>query len=65
MEPGLLRPEGTILIRSAFPDHLDKIILFKYLPGARLVAEQFPNVEATLNAFAPAEFEFENFRSIP
>jgi ubiquinone/menaquinone biosynthesis C-methylase UbiE len=47
---------GVVLVRSAFPDRLDHITLFRYFPGARAIAETFPSVEATAEAFAAAGF---------
>jgi len=51
-----LAPNGAVLIRSAFADRLDHIRLFHYFPEARAVAETFPTVRATVNAFAAVGF---------
>ena len=61
----VLRPGGPILIRSAFPGRLDGINLFRFFPGARMVAERFPSVEATVAAFASAGFAQEHLESVP
>jgi SAM-dependent methyltransferase len=51
-----LAPGGMVLIRSAFAGRLDHIRLFRYFPPAREVAETFPSVDATADAFASAGF---------
>lgn len=48
----VLASDGAVLIRSAFAGRLDHIRLFRYFPQARAVAETFPSVEATEEAFA-------------
>jgi ubiquinone/menaquinone biosynthesis C-methylase UbiE len=60
-----LRSGAPVLIRSAFPGRLDGISLFRWFPGARVVAETFPSVETTLAAFATAGFSRHSLRALP
>jgi SAM-dependent methyltransferase len=61
----VLRPDSPVLIRSAFPGRLDDITLFRFFPEGRAVAETFPSVEKTIEAFAAAGFAFERLESVP
>lgn len=61
----VLTPGGRVLIRSAFPDRLDAIALFRFFPAARLVAATFPTVEATTAAFAAAGFTLDGRVTVP
>jgi SAM-dependent methyltransferase len=60
-----LVPGGPVLIRSAFPDRLDRITLFRYFPEARRVAEAFPSIERIESAFRSAGFALEHVEDIP
>jgi ubiquinone/menaquinone biosynthesis C-methylase UbiE len=60
-----LVPGGPVLIRSAFPDRLDRITLFRYFPEARRVAEAFPSIECAESAFRSAGFALEHVEDIP
>jgi ubiquinone/menaquinone biosynthesis C-methylase UbiE len=61
----VLRADGPLLIRGAFPRRLERITLFRFFPGARQVAETFPTVEATVEAFAGAGFALESLQPVP
>jgi ubiquinone/menaquinone biosynthesis C-methylase UbiE len=61
----VLRPGGPVLIRGAFPGRLDRITLFRFFPEATAVAETFPSVEETCDAFAAAGFARERLESVP
>jgi ubiquinone/menaquinone biosynthesis C-methylase UbiE len=61
----VLCPESPVLIRSAFPGRLDGITLFQFFSAARQVAEGFPRVEDTVNAFGSAGFRMEHLESVP
>jgi hypothetical protein len=54
-----------VLIRSAFPGRLDGITLFRFFPAAKGIAETFPSIETTVDAFAVAGFEVEALQSVP
>ncbi|MGE5595073.1 MAG: class I SAM-dependent methyltransferase [Hyphomicrobiales bacterium] len=60
----VLPPGAPVLIRSAFPDRLDRITLFRFFPEAREVAAAFPTVEATVEAFTTAGFAFESLTAV-
>jgi SAM-dependent methyltransferase len=57
--------ESRVLIRNAFSGRLDGITLFRFFPEAREVAEGFPSVEVTVNAFRSAGFRMERLESVP
>jgi ubiquinone/menaquinone biosynthesis C-methylase UbiE len=60
----VLRPHGRVLIRSSFPDRHDDIMVYRFFPAARKIAETFPTVEATVKAFASAGFRMEALESV-
>jgi ubiquinone/menaquinone biosynthesis C-methylase UbiE len=60
----VLRPHGSVLIRSAFGDRLDGIRLFEYFPEARTIAETFPTVPETIQAFDPLGFRVADLTSV-
>jgi SAM-dependent methyltransferase len=61
----VLYPGERVLIRSAFPGRLDGITLFRFFPEARQIAESFPSIAATVEAFATAGFAPEALESVP
>lgn len=61
----VLAPGGPLLIRSAFAGRLEGISFFRYFPEAERIAETFPSVEATVETFAAAGFEFQSLQSVP
>jgi SAM-dependent methyltransferase len=61
----VLRPDGVVLIRSAFPGRLDDINLFRFFPAARRVVDTFPSVETTVATFAAAGFERRALEQVP
>jgi SAM-dependent methyltransferase len=61
----VLHREGCLLIRGAFGNRLDGFPdLFRFFPGARKVAAQFPTVEQVLESFRSAGFSLESFQSV-
>jgi len=60
-----LRPNGPVLVRSAFPGRLDDITLFRFFPEGRRVVATFPTVEQIVEAFGSAGFSFVSLRSVP
>ena len=61
----VLRPEATVLIRSAFGDRLEDINMFRYFPEAKQIAMSFPTVQETLDAFGAGGFVLESLGSVP
>jgi len=59
----ILRPGGSVLIRSWFPGRGD-VTHFRYFPRARQIAETFPTIDATEQAFASAGFRVEALESV-
>jgi SAM-dependent methyltransferase len=53
----VLRPQGVVLIRSAFPDQPVDITSLRYFSSARKVLETFPTVPETSRVFRRAGFE--------
>jgi ubiquinone/menaquinone biosynthesis C-methylase UbiE len=60
----VLHPGERVLIRSAFPGRLDGITLFRFFPEARQIAESFPTIAATVEAFAAVGFAPEALESV-
>jgi ubiquinone/menaquinone biosynthesis C-methylase UbiE len=54
----VLRPGGPVLVRQAFPDHLDAVTLYtRFFPGAaRVAAGLMPTVAQVADGFATAGF---------
>jgi len=59
----VLRPDGTVLVRSWFPGRAD-VTHFRYFPRAREIAETFPTLEATEQEFASAGFKRQALESV-
>jgi SAM-dependent methyltransferase len=55
---------APVLVRSAFPGRLDGITLFRFFPGARRVAETFPDLERTAALFGRAGFDLERVEDV-
>jgi SAM-dependent methyltransferase len=55
----VLTPGGQVLIRGAFAGRLGEIGLFDYFPEARIICEQFPTLEETVQIFNDYGFEIE------
>jgi ubiquinone/menaquinone biosynthesis C-methylase UbiE len=53
----VLTADGLVLIRSTFAGRLEHVRLFHYFPEARYVAETFPSVDRTAEAFGAAGLE--------
>lgn len=60
----VLRAQGRVLIRSSFPERHDDILVFRFFPRVRKIAQKFPTVEATVDAFASAGFRMEALESV-
>lgn len=60
----VVRSQGVLLIRTAFPGRLDDIPLFRFFPGARAVCETFPTLEVTRDTFAAAGFAMERLERV-
>jgi len=60
----VLRPAGRLLIRGAFSGRLDGITLFDHFPEAKVVCEQFPSLEETVETFAGVGFEVETVERV-
>jgi ubiquinone/menaquinone biosynthesis C-methylase UbiE len=60
----VLNPGGLVLIRSSFPNRHDEIPLFRFFPGAQRIASTFPTVEATIDTFGSAGFEYVTLRRV-
>jgi len=52
----VLRPGASVLVRGNHAGRLEGIVLFRYFPGARRIAERFPTLDATLATFTTAGF---------
>jgi ubiquinone/menaquinone biosynthesis C-methylase UbiE len=61
----VVRDGGVALVRSSFPGRHDGITLFRRFPGASRVAESFPTLERTTEAFTRAGFRFDGIEAVP
>ncbi|MDZ4277500.1 MAG: class I SAM-dependent methyltransferase [Dehalococcoidia bacterium] len=61
----VLAPNAPVLVRSWFPGRDNDLTQWRYFPGARRIAETFPSVDATVDAFATAGFAMEALESVP
>jgi ubiquinone/menaquinone biosynthesis C-methylase UbiE len=59
----VLRPGGTVLVRSWFPGRPD-VTHFQYFPRAKQIAETFPAVAEVEGAFAKAGFRLQAIESV-
>jgi len=59
----VLRPGGTVLVRSWFPGRAD-VTHFRYFPRAKEIAETFPTLGATEQQFASAGFKRQALESV-
>ena len=59
----VLRPDGTVLVRSWFPGRAG-VTHFRYFPRAKEIAETFPTLEATEREFASAGFKRQALESV-
>jgi len=55
----VLQSGGRVLVRGAFAGRLGEITLFDHFPEAKVVCEQFPSLEATVETFTGSGFTFE------
>jgi SAM-dependent methyltransferase len=61
----VVRPDGVVLIRSAFPGGQAGIRLFDWFPEAGRVVDTFPSVATVAAAFAAAGFTLIHRASVP
>jgi SAM-dependent methyltransferase len=61
----VLRPGGTVLIRSAFAGRHHEITLFRFFPEAIRVLDTYPAVADVEAAFATAGFTTVSFEQVP
>jgi SAM-dependent methyltransferase len=61
----VLRPDGPVLIRSAFAGRHEAITLFRYFPEAIRVLDSFPSVPAVEAAFHGAGFTTVGLQPVP
>ena len=61
----VLRDGGVALVRSSFPGRHDGITLFRRFPGASRVADSFPTLDRTIDAFAGAGFRYDGIEAVP
>ncbi|MEV6348417.1 methyltransferase domain-containing protein [Actinoplanes sp. NPDC051851] len=61
----VLRPGGTVLIRSAFAGRHEGITLFRWFPEAVRVLRSFPGVEQVTAAFGRAGFTVTALEQVP
>lgn len=60
----VLRGDGPVLVRSAFPGREHGITLFRFFPGARRALARFPSVARVGEAFAAAGFRLVEERDV-
>ena len=62
----VIRPPGRVLIRGTFGDRLDGFpTLFRFFPGAREVAAEFPSLAVVISDFVAAGFAVEHLQTVP
>jgi SAM-dependent methyltransferase len=61
----VLRPGGTVLVRSAFPGRHEGITLFRYFPEAVRVLDSYPSIADVTAAFAGAGLEVVASEAVP
>jgi SAM-dependent methyltransferase len=62
----VVRPGGHVLIRGAFGDRLDGFPdFFRFFPGARSIAAQFPTLDQVVADFHSAGFSFDRLQAVP
>ncbi|MEK6322980.1 MAG: class I SAM-dependent methyltransferase [Acidobacteriota bacterium] len=61
----VVRPDGYVLIRGAFGDRLDGFpAFFRFFPGARRIAGQFPTLSQVTASFQTAGFSIESLQRV-
>jgi SAM-dependent methyltransferase len=61
----VLKPNGPVLIRSAFSGRHEGVPWMRFFPSARSLADRrHPSLEATLDAFSAAGFAMESLTSV-
>ena len=60
----VLAPDAPVLIRSGFPGRADDLLLFRFFPAGLRVAQTFPTLERTVEAFREIGFSLEEIRSV-
>jgi ubiquinone/menaquinone biosynthesis C-methylase UbiE len=61
----VLRPDGRVLIRSAFAGRHHAITLFRFFPEAIRVLDTYPSVDSVEAAFATAGFAMAALEQVP
>ncbi len=61
----VLAPGAPVLIRNAFPGRLEQLTVLRFFPEAKRVAETFPTLCETIEAFEASGFSFELLESLP
>jgi ubiquinone/menaquinone biosynthesis C-methylase UbiE len=61
----VVRPGGTVLIRSAFAGRADGITLFRFFPEAVRVLDRYPSIPDVREAFGRAGFEAVAVEAVP
>lgn len=59
-----LSPGGCVLIRGAFAGQLGEITLFEHFPEAKVICEQFPTLDETLEVFGKSGFVLESIERV-
>jgi len=60
----VLKPGGRVLIRGAFAGRLGEFTMFDHFPEAKVICEQFPTMEETVQTFTNAGFSFETVERV-
>jgi SAM-dependent methyltransferase len=60
----VLRPQGWVLIRSAFPDRYQPVPRVEFWPAARALLDAFPSSQRTIAAFTSAGFGFQRLERV-
>lgn len=60
----VLRSSAPILIRSGFPGRLEEVLLYRFFPAARRVAETFPTVSEVVRALGAVGLEMESLQRV-
>jgi SAM-dependent methyltransferase len=61
----VLRPGAPVLIRQGFPGRLDRVELVRWFPETARMADTYPSVEQTCQAFVTAGFRRDALEPVP
>jgi SAM-dependent methyltransferase len=59
-----LSPGGSVLIRGGFAGRLGEITLFEHFPEAKVICEQFPTLDETVEVFSKSGFVLESIERV-